>query len=286
MLETHWNPTIAVSTACFDGYSLEKTLEELAGSAVPSVELAYIDGYVSNFSEALFDDAKAKTVRGMMDAAGTECTAVSAHTDLSTGDALERVRRRIRFTAAIGADRVVTNAAIIENEVTFLKNLETLAREAESAGVDLLLENPGDGRQNVVNDGATAAALFERLDLPRVSINYDFGNVVSHFYEKVRPEEDWKPIRRIAGYFHLKDVAKEGENYCYPELGTGVIDYPSILAGIREDKRVPALGLEIPLRLRRRPDASPYRIDEPLSVPEIRGIVERSLRFLMRELGF
>ncbi len=285
MPETHWNPTIAVSTACFDGYSLEKTLEELADLAVPSVELAYIDGYVTGFSEELFSDANAKTVRGMMDAAGTDCTAVSAHTDLSTGDALDRVRRRIRFTAAIGADRVVTNAAIIENEATFLKNLETLAKEAESAGVDLLLENPGDGRQNVVNDGATAAALFETLDLPRVSINYDFGNVVSHFYEKVRPEEDWKPIRRSAGYFHLKDVGKDGADFSYPELGTGVIDYPSILADIREDRQVPALGLEIPLRLRRRPDASPYRIDEPLSVPEIRGIVERSLGFLSRELG-
>ena len=285
MPETHWNPTIAVSTACFDGYSLEKTLKELAELSVPSVELAYIDGYVSNFSEELFSDANAKAVRGMMDAAGTRCTAVSAHTDLSTGDALDRVSRRIRFTAAIGADRVVTNAAIIENEATFLKNLETLAKEAESAGVDLLLENPGDGRQNVVNDGATAAALFERLDLPRVSINYDFGNVVSHFYEKVRPEEDWKPIRRIAGYFHLKDVGKDGEDFCYPELGTGILDYASILRQIAEDRVVPALGLEIPLRLRRRPDASPYRIDEPLSVPEIRGIVERSLGFLKRELG-
>ena len=284
MADKSWNPTIAVSTACFDGYSLEKTLKELAAIAVPSVELAYIDGYVSNFSEALFSDENAKTVRGMFDAAGVSCTAVSAHTDLSTGDALDRVRRRIRFAAAIGAERVVTNAAIVENEATFLQNLETLAREAEEAGVDLLLENPGDGRQNVVNDGATAAALEKRLELPRVYINYDFGNVVSHFYEKVRPEEDWEPVRRIARYFHIKDVRKDGEDYSYPEIGTGILDYAAILAAIGEDKLVPALGLELPLRLRRRPDASPYRIEEPLSVEEIRGIVERSLSFLNRHL--
>jgi sugar phosphate isomerase/epimerase len=283
--ETPWRPTIAVSTACFDGYSLDKTVEELAAIPVPSIELAYIDGYVSNFSEALFSDQNALRVRKMFESAGVTCSAVSAHTDLSTSDALDRVRSRIHFTAAVGAQRVVTNAAIIENEATFLRNLETLAREAEDAEVDLLLENPGDGRQNVVNDGATAAALEKRLELPRVYINYDFGNVVSHFYQQVKPEEDWKAVRRVARYFHIKDVGKEGTDYFYPEIGTGILDYGSILSKIAEDRLVPALGLEIPLRLRRRSDASPYRIETPLSVSEIRAILERSLAYLEGHLG-
>lgn len=139
------------------------------------------------------------------------------------------------FAAASGASRVVTNAAVKENEAVFLSNLEQLSEEAERRNVDSLLENPGDGKPNVINDGETVAALLTALKLPRVQVNYDFGNVISHFFKKVRPEQDWSSARRVANYFLLRDIAFDGEDRCFPELGTGVIDYVSVLATIRHD---------------------------------------------------
>ncbi len=280
-----WQPTLAVSTACFDGYSLDRALKELADLGAPSVELAYIDGYVSGFSEELFSDVHGAEVRELLADAGVSCSAVSAHTDLSVGDALDRVMRRIRFGKAVGAACVVTNAAVVENRSLFVDNLAILAQEAEQNAVELLLENPGDGKENVVNDGSTAVALATELGSGAVGINYDFGNVVSHFFERVRPEEDWLPLRRIARYFHLKDVSKEGANYAFPALGSGLIDYERILDGIAKDQSVPALGIELPLRLRRRPDASPFRLENPLPVSEIRRSVSDSLTFVRRHLG-
>lgn len=279
-----WKPTIAVSTACFDGYPIDVALQTLSSLDGISIELAYIAGYVDNFSEELFSDDHVRTVRKLLDENDLTCTAVSAHTDLSTDGGLDRGLRRIRFGAGVGAERVVTNAAIVENERVFRENLDVLAREAELCQIDLLLENPGDGYENVVNDGATAAQFATAFLGSRIGVNYDFGNVISHFREAVEPESDWLSVRHLVRYFHLKDVIREGDCWRYPELGTGMIDYNRILPMIAEDQAVNALGLELPLRLRRSAETPNGKTDTPLAIDEIMHIVKRSKDYLSHRI--
>jgi sugar phosphate isomerase/epimerase len=276
----NWQPEIAISTACFDGYPLQVALEALSDFDGVSIELAYIAGYVESFSEDLFTETHAGEVVKLLVTSGTACSAVSAHTDLATEGGLDRGLRRIRFAAEIGAKKVITNAAAIRNRDTFLSNLDQFAREAERCDIDLLLENPGDGITNVVDDGGSAAELAGAYAGTRIGINYDFGNVISHFRESVRPEDDWLPVRQLARYFHLKDVARQEDQWYYPELGTGMIDYRSILKVIALDRRVDSLGLELPLRLRRTRDVPNGRTSQPMRLNEIIGTVQRSLEFL------
>lgn len=275
-----WRPRIAISTACFDGYPLQVALETLSAFEGISIELAYIAGYVENFSEDLFTGTHAGEVVKLLGACGVACSAVSAHTDLATEGGLDRGLRRIRFAAEIGAEKVITNAAAIGNRDSFLSNLDEFAREADRCDIDLLLENPGDGITNVVNDGGSAAELAGAYAGTRVGINYDFGNVISHFRESVRPEADWLPVRQHARYFHLKDVARQDDQWYYPELGTGMIDYKAILKTIALDRNVDSLGLELPLRLRRSLDVPNGRTPQPMGLDEITGTVQRSLEFL------
>jgi sugar phosphate isomerase/epimerase len=313
-----WNPEIAVSTAAFDGYPLRRALERLASVPDTSIELAYIAGYVEDFSEELFSETNADKIRRLLSETNSLCSGVSAHTDLASEGGLDRGLRRIRFTAAIGAARVVSNAAPVAYRDVFLKNLEEFAKEAERVGVELLLENPGDGRTNVVDNGATAADVVSRFKGSAIGINYDFGNVISHFQERVRPEEDWLPVRSSVSYFHIKDVgvadgsdsgeaATSGDSnhgdsthrendhadgtgapervWLYPEIGTGMIDYSSILPMIAEDAVVPALGIELPLRLRRSVSNPAGRTPTPLDEEEIIGIVRRSVSFVRNAIG-
>lgn len=287
-----WNPEIAISTACFDGYPLRGALDRLASIPQTSVELAYIAGYVEEFSEELFSEENARVIRSVLTETNCRCTAVSAHTDLASPGGLERGLRRIRFTASIGASRVVSNAAPIGHREQFFENLEQFAREAERAGVELLLENPGDGRTNVVDDGATAVEIVSQFRGSAIGINYDFGNVISHFQERVRPEEDWLSARSSVSYFHIKDVGTAPDSdsdtervWLYPEIGTGMIDYASILPMIADDAVVPALGIELPLRLRRSASNPAGRTPAPLSEDEIMGIVRRSVAFVQNAIG-
>ena len=281
-----WKPDIAVSTACFDGYPLRRALETLSAVPDTSIELAYIAGYVENFSEELFSPDNAQAIRTLLTDTGSVCSAVSAHTDLASEGGLDRGIRRIQFAGAIGASRVVSNAAVVEHRDAFYRNLETLVREAERAGVCLLLENPGDGKTNVIDDGAGAADFISRFTGSAVGINYDFGNVISHFRERVRPEQDWLPLRSSVSYFHIKDVdvladdAGTERTWFYPEIGTGMIDYAGILPLIATDRVVPAMGVELPLRLRRSVSNPAGRTPHPLSEDEILAIVQRSVRFV------
>lgn len=285
MPQNYWNPELLVSTACYDGYSLEVALKQFSEINVSLVELAYIEGYVGGFSEELFSLAHAKKVRRVLQESGIECRAVSAHTDLAEDDPITKIERRVRFVSEIGSSRLITNAARSENRDTFLRTIDAVIPVLEANNVKLLLENPGIAIENVVNDGMTARRTVEAIGHRLVGTNYDFGNISSHFLGQVRPEEDWQTVRNVVEYVHIKDVSLEGKNWCYPEIGTGDIDYESILSEISEDKRSPALGLELPLRLRRRPDATPFRVGEPLGPEAIREIVTRSIDFVRRGLG-
>lgn len=286
----NWKPKIAISTACFDGYPLRSALERLATVRDTSIELAYIAGYVEDFSEDLFSTGNAKTIRKLLDDTGSSCSAVSAHTDLASEGGLDRGVRRIEFAGAIGASRVVSNAAVIAHRDSFFRNLEKLVREAECVGVCLLLENPGDGKTNVVDNGATADELISRFSGSALGINYDFGNVVSHFRERVRPEEDWLPVRSSVSYFHIKDVDVVDDDeitertWFYPEIGTGMIDYEAILPMIAADRAVGAIGVELPLRLRRSTANPAGRTSRPLPEDEILAIAQRSVSFIRQHL--
>lgn len=280
-----WKPRISVSTACYDGYPVTTAFDELSRHEGIDVELAYIAGYVEGFSEELFTPSHAADLRGLLARRGLRCEYVSAHTDLATDGGLDRGLRRIRFTAELGASNVISNAADIRYRDEFFRNLEQFSREAERVGVRLLLENPGDGIRNVVDDGATAATFSREYAGPAVGINYDFGNVISHFAESRRPERDWLEARPIAEYLHLKDVVREGSVWRYPTLGTGMIDYRSILREVAADQRFEALGIELPLRLRRSVENPAGRSPAPQPLGAIAAVVSESLSFLRQTIA-
>jgi sugar phosphate isomerase/epimerase len=113
-----------------------------------------------------------------------------------------------------------------------------------------------------------------------VRLNYDFGNVISHFYGTVRPEEDFLPAIPYTVHYHIKDVIAFDGGWRHTEVGKGSIDYGAILKTlVMKWPGVPA-SLEIPLRLTRAKDASPRRGDSPLPIDEIRGIVKGSFEYV------
>lgn len=93
--------------------------------------------------------------------------------------------------------------------------LRELAPAAEKAGVILGLENTISAEDNV--------RIMERSRSSAVLVYYDVGNSTSNGFDVVR-EIRWLGAKRI-GQFHLKDN---------PYLGEGKIDFPAILAAIKD----------------------------------------------------
>jgi len=273
-------PILSLSAAAFDGYELPVVFQEISRLGARYVELAFIQGYMDTFGEEAFSEERAKSVRRELVEAGLSCFAFSAHLDLGAPGAVALFERRMEFAKSVGAGIIVTNAAGRFQEKEFFGNMEVLARKAETLDLIIGLENPGDGRENVVNCGKTGAKTIQRIGSPFVRLNYDFGNVVSHFFEQRRPEDDFLPGLPFTAHLHLKDVKAFAEGWFFTEIGKGSINYPEIFRRLAAEKQGLPMSLEIPLRFTRAKDAFPRRSVTAVPLEKIREILRGSLRYV------
>ncbi|CAB1060195.1 hypothetical protein D1BOALGB6SA_4960 [Olavius sp. associated proteobacterium Delta 1] len=279
------NNPILISTAAYDGYDLATAFKEISRAGVDLVEIAFIEGYTDPFTEDYFNDDNAAKITTLLTEHNLKCLSFSSHVDLSRDGIVAVFKNRMAFAKKLGAKYIVSNAAPLQNKKQFMQNIKALGQTATGLKMVIVLENPGDGKANIMDSGEPAANLIEEIDYENVKINYDFGNLLSHCFEKIRPEEDYKFVRDCAVHYHVKDVAFDDSGWYFTEIGKGTIDYQKILkelAGLSEP--VP-ISLEIPLRIRRAPDASPRRASLPVDLEEIRQVMERSVNFVKTALA-
>ena len=276
------NP-ILISTAAYDGYDLATAFKEISRAGVDLVEIAFIEGYTDPFTEDDFNDDNAAKIIRLLTEYNLRCPSFSSHVDLSRDGIVEVFKNRMAFAKKLGSKYIVSNAAPLQNKSQFMQNIQQLGQTAAGLNMVIVLENPGDGKANVMDSGEPAANLIEEIGQETVKINYDFGNLLSHCFEKIRPQEDYKFVRDCAVHYHIKDVASDDSGWYFMEIGKGTIDYQNIL---KELAALPEpISLEIPLWIRRAPDASPRRESQPVVLKEIRQVMERSVEFVKTALA-
>jgi sugar phosphate isomerase/epimerase len=280
------NNPILVSTIAFDGYDVDTTFAGMAAAGVENIELAYSEAYTAPVTEDTFSREAALLVLDKLAANGLNCPCLAAHTDMSLPNSVEKFRRRIDFAKYLGAGYVVSTAGPIANRDQFLKNIEALGKYAGEVGITICLENMGDGRPNIIDSAAPAVQLIKEINLPAVKINYDFANLLPHLAERLRPEEDYRIALPQAGYFHVKDAAKDSSgNWYFPSIGAGTIDFKSILPALAAHPEPIPLSLELSLRITRLPDATPVRAEQAVPLETIGQALAESLRFVKQYLS-
>jgi sugar phosphate isomerase/epimerase len=276
---------ILISTAAYDGYDLATAFKEISRVGVNLVEIAFIEGYTDPFTEAYFNDANAAEIVSLLAEHRLKCLSFSSHVDLSREEIVGVFKNRMAFAKKLGSKYIVSNAAPLKNKSRFMQNIQQLGQTAAGLKMVIVLENPGDGQANVMDSGEPAANLIEEIGQENVRINYDFGNLLSHCFETIRPEEDYKFVRHCAAHYHIKDVASDSSGWYFTEIGKGTIDYLKILKELADLPQPVPLSLEIPLRIRRAPDASPRRASQPVDLAEIRRVMTGSVHFVSRLLS-
>ena len=244
------------------------------------MELAFIEGYTDPFGEEIFNLENAGRIQELLSETGLSCFAFAAHMNLVTRQSAEIFRRRMEFARRLGARVIVTNAGPEQEKKAFMNNMETLSRAAESLNLIIGLENPGDGKENIINSGKDGARVVREINSEWVKLNYDFGNVLSHFYERVRPEEDFIHALPFSAHLHIKDVKSNEQGWFFTEIGKGSIDYESILKYLGAEYASLAVSLEIPLRVKRAKDASPRRMPHALPLDQIRKTLKNSVDYV------
>ena len=278
------NP-ILISTAAYDGYDLATAFKEISRTGVDLVEIAFIEGYTDPFTEEDFNDNNAAKINRRLAEHNLKCLSFSSHVDLSRDGIVAVFKNRMAFAKKLGAKYIVTNAAALQTKSQFMHNINELGQTAAGLNMVIVLENPGDGKANVMDSGEPAANLIEEIGQDNVKINYDFGNLLSHCFEKRRPEEDYKYVHDCAVHYHIKDVASDDAGWYFTEIGKGTIDYRKILKELAALPEPVPISLEIPLRINRAPDASPRRASQPVDLAEIRRVMTASVNFVKSALS-
>ncbi|MDV6318225.1 sugar phosphate isomerase/epimerase [Chromohalobacter sp. HP20-39] len=275
---------ITVSTAAFDGYELPEILASLARCHVNAVEIAFIKGYVNEFTDADLHTAYAREIGAELTRHGQYCPVFSGHIDLGLDGALSSFAVRARFAAELGASHLITNSAARQNATRFFELAPEMAAIARDAGLRICLENPGDGSDNLFNDASDITPLLERLDRNVFGINYDPGNVISH-RPGLDPVEDAMAALSQVSHLHLKAVTRDATGYAFGALGTGDIDYVPILAAVAERSPTLPFSLELPFRLRRDEQAQPHKFPSRVPLADIEEGITSSLSYVTHHLS-
>ena len=278
------NPLI-ISTAAYDGYDLAIAFREIAETGVDLVEVAFIEGYTDPFTEDYFNEDNAAKISALLAEYGLACMSFSAHVDLSREGIVDIFKKRMAFARKLGAQYIISNAAPLPNKTQFMENIAQLGQTAASLDMIIGLENPGDGNPNVIDSAEPAARAIEEIGLASVKMNYDFGNLLSHCFGKLKPEQDYKQVTAQTAHFHIKDVAENDAGWYFTEIGKGIIDYQTILAELTAVSDSVPISLEIPLRVTRAPDASPRRAAQPVDLAEIRRVMTGSVNFVKQVIS-
>jgi sugar phosphate isomerase/epimerase len=273
---------VSISGAPYDGYEPLRMLESLASIGATHVEPAFIVGYTEAFDESAFTPAQAQQWQRWLADSGVGCHAFSSHIDLGRDDAVEVFRGRMDFARALGAEVINTNAAARRLKKSFFTNIDILARHAESIGLKIGLENPGDGSDNLLNTASDAAVLLAEIGHPMVGLNYDAGNTISH-RPGVSPVDDALVAMPLCLHTHIKDVRRDASGYFFTPLGQGSIDCARILKAVAETEL--NLSIEIPLRLHRLPNAQPSRSPYRVPLADIEAVLKPALAFVQQHLG-
>lgn len=272
---------ISVSTMAFDGYPLEVALDELAALGVRHVEPASVDKVFQHLVEEDFCDARAAWLKEELAARRLACVSLSAHMDLTRADSAERFRRRLEFAAAIGARIVNTIAGPTSGLDGFRKNIPAIGKRADELGLILALENHGD----LVDRGRQIVQFIREVGIPVVRANYDTGNAWYYSKGQINPAAELAEVAPVVAHVHLKSPKIMDGLLRWVALGEGELDLGGAGRVLREKLPGIPVSFELSPRQRSRDFEPRWRTPDFPSLPEIRGIIARSLRSLERVLA-
>ena len=120
--------------------------------------------------------------------------------------------------------------------------------------------------------GKAVDALIAEIGLPDVKINYDTANAI--FYGGVDPAADLAAVVSNVAYLHIKDKAGEKNEWNFPALGKGFVDFPKLFSILDLHDNASPLSIEIE-----------FTKDGAKDIDEVNRAVRDSADYLMR-LGY
>ena len=234
---------VGVNSNCYHGYTIEDALHGIADAGFRYVELTATKGW----TEHVFPDqsfSQLVKVRNLMKELDIVPFSMSGHTNLMDQERLPDFIMNMELAAFYGCSYIVSSIGeahlkdrVESGDDVLVANIRSLIPRLEELGLMLVLETHGDHCSKELK------RIVEAVNSPSVRINYDTANVI--FYGHVRPEEDLATCLDDVSYFHLKDKAGREDEWNFPALGKGYVDFPAIFRLLEEKGDTSPFSIEI-----------------------------------------
>lgn len=220
---------LACRLNCYEPFA-QRACEHLAGLGVRHVET-----YVPR------DASEAAARRAELERFGLRVSSMQGRLDLTRADIAEQLAPQLRYLADFGCQRMLLSVRRDELPLqTAAQRLRDAGQVANDSGVTLMIETHPD----LATNAEVARQTIDMVDHAAVRINFDPANIYfyNHDANCVRDLEVIAPF--VAGV-HLKDTNGGYRTWHFPTLGTGVVDFPALLAILVRHNYNGPLTLEI-----------------------------------------
>jgi sugar phosphate isomerase/epimerase len=235
---------IAVNSNTYHNFTLDEAVAGITAAGFRYIELTATKGWTEHVRYGMTFSELCR-IKERLAAAELDVVALSGHCNLADRIRLQDFADNIRLAAFFGARYIVSSAgeAHIQDSVhsadsVVAENVRMLLPELEQNGLELVLETHGGH-----GSGMQVDRLVKMIDSPAVRINYDTANVV--FYGDVDPAADLAQVVDDVAYLHIKDKAGGRQEWNFPALGKGSVDFPALFAVLDKAANRSPLSIEI-----------------------------------------
>jgi len=157
---------------------------------------------------------------------------IRGNTDLSKESSVEELAGQLAICRKMGVDYMFLSAKRngAEKEAVY-DRLRKAGDAAKALGITIVLETHPDLGTN----GDVHLETMKAINHPNVRVNFDTGNIT--YYNK--DTDALAELRKIIDYVatvEFKDHSAQLETWNFPVLGTGKVDFPGIVALLKEHR--------------------------------------------------
>jgi L-ribulose-5-phosphate 3-epimerase len=157
---------------------------------------------------------------------GLTATSLQGKTDVTQPTAAEVLKPQFEACAALGAKVLFLSVKAGQTDRAVVwQRMRAIGDLARSSGVTVGVETHPD----LVTNGDVGLESMKAIDHPNIRINFDTANI--YFYNRNRTAVG--ELAKVIDYVvsvHLKDTPGGFEEWTFPALGTGVVDFPAVFA--------------------------------------------------------
>lgn len=235
---------IGVNSNTYHGYLLKDAIAGISKAGFGYVELTATKGWTEHVFPTM-SFLELSKVKDELKNNSLIPFSMSGHCNLMDRERLQDFILNIKLAAFFGCRYIISSigeahlkdkAEVSDYEVA--KHIMGIVPYLEEYNLMLCIENHGKHAS-----GKQLKAIVDMVNSPRVMINYDTANAI--FYGNVDLEEDIESCIDRIGHIHLKDKAGAYNEWNFPALGKGKIDFKMIIEKLEKAKNNCPLSIEI-----------------------------------------